>query len=125
MDQDQLLEWRKQIILELLKHNVVYGKESIEDIINNAKKIEKFVFRKNKQQSSLMKEDALFAPKGTLIKIKGIPFILKNNALVEGTRKNLDYALSFNQATVSGCKLDAAQSDNVIGTTKSLSSEST
>lgn len=44
MDKDQLLEWRKQIILELLGHNVVYGKQSIEDIIENAKKIEAFVF---------------------------------------------------------------------------------
>lgn len=45
-------EWRQQLIFELLKHNVVYGKQSIDDLVNSAKKIEEFVFGGSQQQST-------------------------------------------------------------------------
>lgn len=50
MDQNQERNvWRQQLIFELLRHNVVYGKQSIDDIVNSAKKIEEFVFGDNQQ----------------------------------------------------------------------------
>ena len=48
--QQNRTEWRQQLIFELLKHNVVYGKETIDGIVNNAKKIESFVFQDVQQQ---------------------------------------------------------------------------
>ncbi len=48
--QQDRTEWRQQLISELLKHNAVYGKETIDGIINNAKKIESFVFQDVQQQ---------------------------------------------------------------------------
>ena len=47
-------EWRQRLIFELLRHNVVYGKQSIDDLVDSAKKIEEFVFGGNQQQSSLV-----------------------------------------------------------------------
>lgn len=38
--------WRKEIILELMKSNVIYGKRPIGELIEDAKKIEAFVFGK-------------------------------------------------------------------------------
>ena len=48
--QQDRTEWRQQLISELLKHNANYGKETIDGIVNNAKKIESFVFQDVQQQ---------------------------------------------------------------------------
>ena len=48
--QQNRTEWRQQLISELLKHNAIYGKETIDGIVNNAKKIESFVFQDVQQQ---------------------------------------------------------------------------
>lgn len=45
-------EWRQRLISELLKHNIIYGKLTIDDIVNNAKKIEEFVFGSTQPKSS-------------------------------------------------------------------------
>lgn len=43
--------WRKEIVSELLKHSIVFGKTSIEDILESAEKVENFVFQEIQQQS--------------------------------------------------------------------------
>ncbi len=48
--QQDRTEWRQQLISKLLKHNAIYGKETIDGIVNNAKKIESFVFQDVQQQ---------------------------------------------------------------------------
>ncbi|WP_336148590.1 hypothetical protein [Acinetobacter ursingii] len=41
-------EWRSQIVAELLKQSIVYGKKSIDELLADAKKIEEFVFGEQK-----------------------------------------------------------------------------
>ncbi|MCU4489910.1 hypothetical protein N5J48_04360 [Acinetobacter ursingii] len=52
-------EWRSQIVAELLKQSVVYGKKSIDDVLEDAKKIEKFVFNESSIQTETVNTNAL------------------------------------------------------------------
>lgn len=51
------IEWRQQIISELLKHNVIYGKLSLDEIVDNAKKIEEFIFSDELQKSDVKNDE--------------------------------------------------------------------
>ena len=44
---DERKEWRHQLVLELLKTSVVYGKKTIDELVIDAKKIEEYVYSEN------------------------------------------------------------------------------
>ena len=52
-------EWRSQIVAELLKQSFIYGKKSIDDVLEDAKKIEKFVFDESSIQTKTVNTNAL------------------------------------------------------------------